>query len=359
MHISLKLNLVLNGSRTSDIDPVLFRLLNAIQRGGSLKHGAAASGISYRHAWGLIKKWEQEFHLPIVKFERGRGKGAKLTLFGEKLIWAGRYSGEEMGSRLDTVTEELNNSLAEYIHPGKHSRILMHASHGMAVMHLYELIKEDPRFNIEFHVHGSIDSLQNLYNGHCQIAGFHLPLQLVAEILAPRYIQWISPAQHLLLKLAVRQQGIIVKHGNPKNIMSLKDLTRRSIRFINRQRNSGTRTILDQLLVRDGIDSKKINGYSNEEFTHVAVGAMVASGFADAGFGIKAAAEQFKLDFIPYLQEAYILALDKSLPSPLIKTIKNQLQSRKFRQKVNNLAGYDARNSGTELAIQQLLQDNT
>ena len=359
MKIRLKLNWMSNGKHPADIDPVLFRLLQAIHQGGTLRHGAAATGMSYRHAWGIIKKWELAFRQTMVRLERGRGKGAKLTPFGEKLIWAEQYLHEQIDPRLEEVTEQVNDSLAEFIQPGKHSRISMYASHGMAVTLLYDLLREDPRFNIDFQVHGSLDSLQSLNSGHCQIAGFHIPVHLINAALAPRYRQWIIPTRHLLLQVAGREQGIILKRGNPKNIKNLKDLTKRSVRFINRQRNSGTRTILDQLLVTNGIDPKKINGYANEEFTHVAVGAMVASGFADAGFGIRAAAEQFELEFISYLQEAYILALDKSLPPDLIKIIKKQLQSRNFRQKVNSLAGYDARNAGTELSIRQLFPDDS
>lgn len=357
MRISLKLNWISNGKQPSDIDPVLFRLLQAIHRGGSLRYGSSATGMSYRHAWGVIKKWELAFRQPMVRLERGRGKGAKLTPFGEKLVWADHFLHEQIEDRLEEITQQLNDSLAEFIQPGKHARISMFASHGMAVTLLYELLKEDPRFNIDFQVHGSLDSLQSLNSGHCRIAGFHIPVQLITDALAPQYTKWIIPARHLLLKVAGREQGIILKRGNPKNIKKLKDLTRRSIRFINRQRNSGTRTILDQLLMREGIEPKKINGYANEEFTHVAVAAMVASGFADAGFGIRAAAEQFDLDFISYLQEAYVLALDKSLPSELKKIIKNRLQSRKFRQKVNALAGYDARDSGAELSVEQLFRE--
>ena len=357
MRISLKLNWISNGKQPSDIDPALFRLLQAIHRGGSLRHGSSATGISYRHAWGIIKKWEQAFRQPMVRLERGRGKGARLTPFGEKLLWADQYLHEQIGDRLEELTEQINGSLDEYIKPGKHGRISMFASHGMAVTLLYELLRDDPRFNIDFQIHGSLDSLQSLNSGHCRIAGFHIPVQLITEALAPQYSQWIIPARHLLLKVAGREQGIILKRGNPKNIKKLKDLTKRSIRFINRQRNSGTRIILEQLLAREGIDPKKINGFANEEFTHVAVAAMVASGFADAGFGIRAAADQFNLEFISYLQEAYVLALDKSLPPELKKIIKNRLQSRKFRQKVNSLAGYDARDSGVELSIEQLFRE--
>ena len=323
MQIRLKLNWMLNGKQPADIDPMLFRLLRAVHDNGTLGHAARAAGMSYRHAWGIIKKWEAQFHQDMVRLERGRGKGAKLTPFGEKLVWAESCLHEQIGENLEQATAQLNEALADFIEPGKHGRISMYASHGMAVTFLHELLRDDPRFNIDFQVHGSLDSLQNLNSGHCQIAGFHIPVQRITAVLAPRYRQWITPARHLLLKVAGREQGLLVKRGNPKNINKLQDLTRRSCRFINRQQNSGTRTILDQLLAMEGIEPKKINGYANEEFTHVAVAAMIASGFADAGFGIRAAAEQFGLDFICYLQEAYVLALDKSLPPDFLKFIKN------------------------------------
>ena len=101
--------------------------------------------------------------------------------------------------------------------------------------------------------------------------------------------------------------------------------------------------------------AKNINGYANEEFTHVAVAAMIASGAADTGFGIAAAAEQFNLDFIPYLQEAYVLALDMGLNPILQSAIRKHLQSVKFREHINTLAGYNASESGQEISFQELL----
>ena len=355
MQIDFKIHMQLQGARQPEIDPGLFRILAAVRQQGTLKNSAISAGLSYRHAWGLIKKWEQEFRAPLLVLERGRGRGAKLTELGEKLVWAEQYLHEQLHAKFDLLRAELNDSLAIFIRPGGRPTIRVFASHGMAITYLFELLRDDNRFDIDFQIHGSLDSLRNLNSGHCQIAGFHLPLQLVGEIIAPQYRHWIIPSRHLLLKVAVRQQGLLVKKGNPKSITALQDLTRRSVRFINRQRNSGTRTILDQLLIKEGINAKNINGYANEEFTHVAVAAMIASGAADTGFGIAAAAEQFNLDFIPYLQEAYVLALDMGLNPILQSAIRKHLQSVKFREHINTLAGYNASESGQEISFQELL----
>jgi len=358
MQIDFQIHLQLIGAKHPEIDGGLFRILEAVQRHGTLKNSAVSTGLSYRYAWGLIKKWEKEFRAPLMRLERGRGRGATLTELGEKLVWAEQYLREQLNEKkLDPLRTELNEALAVFIEPRGRPALRIFASHGMAITYLHELLQTDNQLDLDFQIHGSLDSLRSLNSGHCQIAGFHLPLQLVGKTVVPQYRQWLVPSRHLLWKVALRKQGLLVKQGNPKVITSLHDLTKRSVRFINRQRNSGTRTILDQLLLNADINPKNINGYKNEEFTHVAIAAMIASGAADAGFGIAAAAEQFHLDFIPILQEAYILALDKGLDPKLQSTIKKQLQSSKFRGHINKLAGYDARDSGQEVAFQELLGD--
>lgn len=354
MHISLGVRWLFGKDKPQEINAGLFKLLHMLQNDASLKKASVSAGMSYRHAWGLLKKWETEFNSPLVIMERGRGKGARLTGFGEKLLWAEQLLHERCDPTLEEISRELNDTLSEYMQPGGRSSVRIFASHGMAIMLLNDLLRNDDRFTVDFQIHGSLESLQNLHSGHCQVAGFHLPLQLVDRALAPQYQHWLVAGRHSLLQVAIRDQGILVKKHNPKNITTLGDLTKRSVRFINRQRNSGTRTIFDQLLKQEGISPRNINGYSNEEFTHVAVAAMIASGAADAGFGIQAAAGQFKLDFIPYLKEAYVLAMENNL-NPVIKNeIRKKLKSDKFRNKINKLAGYNAETSGRELSFRQL-----
>ena len=117
-----------------------------------------------------------------------------------------------------------------------------------------------------------------------------------------------------LITLAHREQGLIVAKGNPSRIEGIADLTRDGIVFVNRQRGSGTRILLDYLLKKMGIDGSRIDGYGREEFTHLLVAAAVKSGRADAGLGIRAAARALDLDFIPIEHERYDLIIPAQIP---------------------------------------------
>ena len=327
----------------------MFRLLENVRHGGTLKQAAKLSGYSYRHAWGLLKHWEEVFAAPLVKLERGRGRGAHLTAFGDKLLWANETVNRKTFSDLASLAAELDEVLSEYSHSNKQIKIHLYASHGIAIAHLNELLRSELDTDTDFQIHGSLESLRLLDSGQCNIAGFHIPSGNLGRVLAPQYRRWLETEKYHLIHVATRNQGLIIQAGNPKKITAIKDLARRSVRFINRQRDSGTRTIFDQLLLRSGLRPEQINGYNNEEFTHVAVAAMVASGAADAGFGIKAAAVQFSLDFVPVLKESYVIAVNKQTGPTILNTIKKLLKSQKFRKRIASIAGYDVRRSGTNI----------
>ena len=129
---------------------------------------------------------------------------------------------------------------------------------------------------VQLQTRGSVESLKLLARSECGAAGFHLPLGPLRSAVLPAYVRWLRRRPYHLLLVAERQQGLITQQSNPKRIDSLKDLTRRSVRFVNRQPDSGTRVILDGLLELEGIDPERIRGYRTEEFTHTAVAAMVA-----------------------------------------------------------------------------------
>jgi putative molybdopterin biosynthesis protein len=133
-----------------------------------------------------------------------------------------------------------------------------------------------------------------------------------------------------------------VKKGNPKGINGLSDLLRNKIRFVNRQREAGTRVLLDYQLQEQGISPSQINGYDHVEFTHMTVAAAVASGMADAGLGILAAAKALNLDFVPLWKERYDLVIPKSYyNSPLVQPFLDILHQTSFRNDVESLGGYD------------------
>jgi putative molybdopterin biosynthesis protein len=147
---------------------------------------------------------------------------------------------------------------------------------------------------------------------------------------------------------------LIVKKGNPKGIKTLQDLIsderspKREIQFVNRQRGAGTRVLLDYHMNLKGINPDSIHGYTQEEYTHLGVAAAIASGRADCGLGIAAAAQALDLDFIPLFQERYDLVMPKQhAESKLLAPLLNLLADRGFRDSVSKLTGYDISVMGT------------
>jgi molybdate-binding protein len=168
------------------------------------------------------------------------------------------------------------------------------------------------------------------------------------------YLQWLDPARHVLVQLAYRTQGLFVPRGNPKGVRSIADLARPELRFVNRQRGSGTRMLLDLLLADGGISPQVIHGYESAEFTHAAVAAFIASGMADVGFGLETAARRFGLDFLPILRERYFFACEAAaIERAPLRLVLRLMRSSDFRAVVDALPGYDGRIAGTVVPVQQ------
>lgn len=158
-----------------------------------------------------------------------------------------------------------------------------------------------------------------------------------------------------LIRFVDREQGLIVPRGNPERVRTLRDIADRQLRFVNRQRGSGTRLLIDNLLGDDDIDIARIVGYANEEFTHAAVASTVASGGADVGFGLRAAAAKYALAFVPQIRERYWLAVRATgLRSASTTRLIETLQSPIFARIVNRLPGYHAIAAGATVNIAAL-----
>ena len=150
-----------------------------------------------------------------------------------------------------------------------------------------------------------------------------------------------------MIDITDRTQGLMVAPGNPLGIAGLADLVRPGLRFINRQRGSGTRFLLDALLAAAGIDAAAIVGYEHGEFTHAAVAAFIGSGMADVGFGLERPARHFRLDFIPLATERYFAVCRRdALARPEIEQVLAVLRSEAFRAEVDALPGYKTRQCG-------------
>lgn len=149
---------------------------------------------------------------------------------------------------------------------------------------------------------------------------------------------------------------MIVARGNPLNIRSISDIIKTKSRFINRQRGSGTQIALDLLLERDGLDKRKINGYSNEEYTHAAIASAVASGVADVGLGIETVARKLNIGFVPLFAEDYYLLLKRDvLERQDVQDIVAIMKSKAFRKISVTLSGYDTSRSGMIVELNDLL----
>lgn len=336
-------------------DELLFRVLRAIHNTGSVQHGAREIGFSYRHVWGMLMKWQALLGEPLVTMERGRG--TSLTAFGDKLLWAEQRVNARLAPQFESLAAELEREFQTVLN-GAAERLRVHASHDLALSRLRELVNLDaagPRLDVTFM--GSQESLKSLVHGNCDLAGFHVSEQESKATLAHlAYRRWLRPRAQVLIHFVVRQQGLIVARGNPLKIRGVKDLTRPRVHFVNRQPGSGTRLLLDQLLWDGEIDKARINGYDSEEFTHLAVAATIASGGANAGVGIKAAAGRYNLDFIPLVNERYFFAVRKeSISSSAFKSLLGALKSSEFAAAVGNLPGYDAANCGDLMSVKDAL----
>lgn len=193
---------------------------------------------------------------------------------------------------------------------------------------------------------GSLGGLTALKAGRCHLAGTHL--------LGPDGVyNRAAVAEHLkgvpikLVRLVDRVQGLIVAPGNPLKLETLNDLTRAGVTFINRQRGSGTRVLLDYELGRLGIDPNGLAGYEDEEYTHMNVAAAVAGGRASAGLGVKSAALALGLDFLPIGVEEYDLAVSaRYWEDPRVKSLMEVIASRDFREAAEALGGYGLGRTG-------------
>jgi len=350
IHVKLNCQWSLGSAFKQHYDPQIFNLLDAIHRTGSLNKAAPVIGLSYRHLWNLIGKWSEMLGQPLAVLERGRG--THLTSFGEKLLWADQRVKARLGPQLENLASELEQELNQTFSAGR-AALQVYASHDLALAELREILNQStngPRLDLQFR--GSLDCLASLARSQCDLAGFHIPEHVISKNLLLRYRKWLKPRSQKLIEFVTRQQGLMVASGNPKQIFSLNDLAKQDVRFVSRQQGSGTRLLLDMLLDRAGIEQKQIQGINDEEFTHAAVAATVASGKADTGMGIEAAARQFNLDFVPLASERYFLiAYQESLRRPAVKELISAMQSREFKNVISRLPGYDASRAGEITSI--------
>lgn len=327
------------GIDLGDIDTRrLLALLTALLDTAALGKAAAAAGMSYRAAWGLLRHCQQELGLDLVTMERGRG--TRLTAFGASLVEMDGAARAALGKVHGTWEARMHDLLAPAL-KGAHAeapRLSLYASHDLA---LADWIEHGRHVPVAITWRGSEEALAALGRGECDAAGFHVPETWNPEQLTQWLQHWLKPRLHVCIPVMRRRQGLIVARGNLMHLYSLADVAARGARMVNRQRGSGTRTLIDQLIAANGIAPASIDGYAHEEFTHDAVAATVAGGSADVGFGIEAAAARYDLDFVPLVDERYGFALrHAAIASEAGQAFLHRLAGKTFRQRLLALPGY-------------------
>jgi molybdate transport repressor ModE-like protein len=313
----------------------LLVLLLALLDAAALGEAAARAGMSYRSAWGLLRRCEATLGLPLVS--KRRGVGTRLSPFGESLVELDGAARQALAEVHAAWEGRLRGLLAPLDAAGA-PRLRLQASHDLA---LADWLEHGRRLPADIRWCGSEDALAALGRGECDLAGFHVPLHWSAAQLSAWLGRWLTPRLHVLVPVMERRQGLLVARGNPLRLASLADVAARGARLVNRQRGSGTRGLLDQLLAANGIAAGAIDGYAHEEFTHDAVAAAVAAGRADAALGIEAAAGRHDLDFVPLAEERYGFALRAAVAASAAgQVLLARLNGRTFRERLQALPGY-------------------
>src|SRR5450755_2184862 len=325
-----------------EFDFQLITILEGLDATAKLTQAAERARISYRHAWNLIAEWEQFFGVPLV--EKARGRGTRLTALGKRLLWSGQRAQARLAPELDNLAAEFARSLNDTLL--ERPNLVMHASHDFAIAALRELTAGSTS-PIELQYKGSFDALASLRRGECGVAGFHVPEGKFGALMAQRYAECLPLEDYRLVSFVTRAQGLIVRAGNPKAIATVADLCRADVRMVNRQRGSGTRALLEFLISSQGLDRSRMRGYDIEESTHGAVAALIAGNQADVGFGVEAAAAQYRLGFLPVCRERYLLACRAAdLDSSAMRELVASLRSAAFLELIASLPGYSAADAG-------------
>ena len=339
---------------TPDLHHPLLALLAAVHDSGSISAASRTLGLSYRHVWGELKRWEQELGQTLVDWVKGQP--ARLTVFGEKLLWAERRARARLAPQVEALRSELEQAFA-IAFDASAGVIPLYASHDDALPLLRSVAQAEHRLHLDIQFSGSVEALAALNDGRCLMAGFHaLTASPLHSATASVYRPLLKPGRHKLVSFAQRQQGLIVAAGNPRGVATLADLTRGGLRFVNRARGAGSRVVLQELLEQARIAPERIAGYDTGEPSHRAVAEAVASGAADAAFGIEAAARARGLGFVPLAIEDYFLVvLRPSLEHTHVRTLLALLRTQAWRQQLQGLPGYSTHHSGEVLALRSVL----
>lgn len=286
-----------------DLKPLLL-LLNALNSSNNLRSAAMTCNFSYRKAWNLLQQFEEIFTQPLV--EKQRGKGSKLSTLGLTLINLEKDNKVTLINHFNSAEIKANKILHPLLSQAEKLKIIASDSEKLNALRQQAL-------NVEIETEGSGQALAAFADGKCEIAGFHIVTEQSTEKQFANYAQYFDPENDLFFLLEHRQQGLISHPAEPVN--SLHQIVNKQLTFVNRQLGSGTRLLLENLLVTENIKPEQIKGYFHEEHTHLAVASVISSRQADAGLGVESAAKKLKLHFRVINHELYFLVFKQLNPN--------------------------------------------
>ena len=273
---------------------------------------------------------------------RGAGSITTLTRADGILRIPARSEGIEQGS---PVLVELLRPAAEI-----ERTVVIIGSHDLTLDIIADELIEHNVYVSSSNV-GSLGGLMALKNRSAHLATSHLLDVETGTYNWPYIRRYIPDIPVRVFQGVMREQGLIVRKGNPKSILTFQDLLRDDVTFINRQAGAGTRVLLDYHLDRLGLDPENISGYGMEEYTHTSVAVAVLSGVADVGMGVLAAARALGLDFVPVATEQYDLVIpEEYMPDEKIHILLETIQGSSFKKRVLALGGYGVDMTGLEIS---------
>lgn len=242
----------------------------------------------------------------------------------------GYLAGEEVHVRLLNAKKKLKNTL------------VIIGSHDPLLDELADLIHRENRsmYVSSSHV-GSMGGIMAVRRGEAHAAGIHLLDTETGEYNKSYIKKYFPHGGVYLVRCVGRQQGLMLQKGNPLKLERFRDIAREDVRYVNRQKGSGTRILADYLCGREGVDPAGIYGYEREELTHNSVAVQIASGSADAGMGIYSAAKLYDLDFLPLCNEEYDLLIPETAwGSAMVQQLIAALKSEAFKTRIQAMGGY-------------------
>ena len=248
----------------------------------------------------------------------------------------GYTAGEEVRVRLLRDKQRLKNTL------------VVIGSHDPLLDELADLIhREDRRLFLSSAHVGSMGGIMAVRRGEAHAAGIHLLDTATGEYNRAYIRKYFPHGGVYLIRCVGRQQGLMLQKGNPLGITSFADIARDGVRYVNRQKGSGTRVLMDYLCDKYNVDRDKIYGYEREELTHNSVAVQIAGDSADAGMGIYSTAKLYELDFLPICVEEYDLLIpEKVWNSGMVRQLVRTLKSEEFKRRIETMGGYTLDNPG-------------